>query len=249
MRTTRTAGYVLAASLATIALPVVLAWYVVGMWDHAGPALRQHAVVTPLWVVGALLADLCFAVLGVVTASTEYATGMIRSTFAAMPDRRGVLAAKAAVVAAVSLAGGEVEMFASYFATRAIVGDRQIRFLATPIGHEIPVLLSLGVGVAVFALVGLGLGFILRSAAGAIVTLIAGFLWLVPVIALHLPNPWGEYVSSVTIPNLAGELSGAPSLSAVTAPMLSSPAAFVVLVAYVAAALGLSSVLVRRRDV
>ncbi len=63
-------------------------------------------------------AILAVGVLGVLAFSTEYATGLIRTTFAAAPRRRAVLAAKATVIAAVTLVVGEVVAFASF----ALVG-------------------------------------------------------------------------------------------------------------------------------
>ena len=49
---------------------------------------------------GVIIAATLLGALAVRTVTTEYATGMIRSTFSAMPGRRLVIAAKAATVAA-----------------------------------------------------------------------------------------------------------------------------------------------------
>jgi ABC-2 type transport system permease protein len=53
-------------------------------------------------------AVLAVGVLGVLAFSTEYSTGLIRTTFASVPRRRAVLAAKAAVLGAVTLVAGEL---------------------------------------------------------------------------------------------------------------------------------------------
>ena len=52
--------------------------------------------------------------------SSEYGTGLIRTTFAAVPRRRVVLAAKAAVLGTVTLAAGEVVAFTSFPAVQAV---------------------------------------------------------------------------------------------------------------------------------
>jgi len=57
---------------------------------------------------GLALGQLVLGVLGVLAITTEFSSGMIRATFAAVPRRPMVLAAKAAVVAAVTLVAGEV---------------------------------------------------------------------------------------------------------------------------------------------
>ena len=61
---------------------------------------------------------LAVGVLGVLAFSSEYSTGLIRTTFAAVPRRWAVLAAKAAVVGAAALIAGEVLAFASFVLTR-----------------------------------------------------------------------------------------------------------------------------------
>jgi hypothetical protein len=55
-------------------------------------------------LIGVNLAELAIGVLGVLVASGEYATGMIRATFTAVPRRLPVLVAKAGVLAAVTFA-------------------------------------------------------------------------------------------------------------------------------------------------
>jgi hypothetical protein len=55
-------------------------------------------------------------VLGVLTMTSEYTSGMIRATLTAIPNRPLLLTAKAAVFAAVALATGEVASFIAFFA-------------------------------------------------------------------------------------------------------------------------------------
>src|SRR6516225_4123662 len=62
------------------------------------------------------LAQLAFGALGVLAISSEYTTGLIRTTFAAVPRRRAVIAAKAAVIGVISLLVGELIAFATFFA-------------------------------------------------------------------------------------------------------------------------------------
>jgi ABC-2 type transport system permease protein len=62
------------------------------------------------------LAQLAFGALGVLAICSEYSSGLIRTTFAAVPRRRVVLAAKATVVGVVTLVIGEAIAFATFFA-------------------------------------------------------------------------------------------------------------------------------------
>src|SRR6185437_12041375 len=61
---------------------------------------------------GLLFGQLTLGILGALTLSSEFGTGSIGATFAAVPRRGRVLAAKAAVLAAVTLVAGEVLAFA-----------------------------------------------------------------------------------------------------------------------------------------
>jgi hypothetical protein len=103
----------------------------------------------------------------------EYATGTMRSSLAVVP-RRGVLfAAKAVTVTAVALLAGEVVVFGMFAVGRLIAGHRTMSFNATAVAPEVPHLLAGGLSVAVLALLGLGLGTVLRSTAGAVVSVVA----------------------------------------------------------------------------
>src|SRR3954465_3545346 len=76
---------------------------------------------------GAIVAQLLLGALGILMVTGEYGTGMIRSTFAAVPRRRIVLAAKAAVCGGAALTAGLVASFAGYLG-----GQLAIRGTAIP---------------------------------------------------------------------------------------------------------------------
>jgi ABC-2 type transport system permease protein len=71
-------------------------------------------------------------VLSVLTFTSEYASGLIRTTFTAVPQRWAVLAAKAAVTGAAALITGELLAFACFLFTQAILSGRH-RGLPCPI--------------------------------------------------------------------------------------------------------------------
>ena len=82
---------------------------------------------------GSLFSAIVFAVIGATAVTSEYGSGMMRITLTATPRRGRVLAAKAAVVAAVTLVAGLVTatttfvvaqlVFASYGVPTASLGD------------------------------------------------------------------------------------------------------------------------------
>ncbi len=246
---TRSTWYtLLGAAVVGVGIPVVVAWYAVRLWDGHPPAIRSHLTVTPLAPFAAWLAALALAVLGVLTMTSEHATGLIGTSLAAVPRRPWLFAAKAIAVGVFALTAGEAIVFTAFLLTRWIVGDRPIPFLTYRFPQEIHVLLSLGLGVMVFALVGLGAGALLRGATPVIVVVVVGCGYALPLIALHPPAPWNDRLAAVLLPKLAGQLSGSPQLTAVAHPLLSPPEALVVMAAYLAAAVGGGVAARTRRD-
>jgi ABC-2 type transport system permease protein len=127
------------------------------------------------------LGELIIVVLGALVITSEYSTGMIRTSLTVMP-RRGVLyAAKAIVFAAVSLVLSLVTSFAAFFTGQVILSEKHINTtLAQPFALR-AVLLSAAV-VTVFGLLAYGAGAIIRNTAGAI-TAILGMVFLLPLLA------------------------------------------------------------------
>ncbi|MFD0662172.1 ABC transporter permease subunit [Thermocatellispora tengchongensis] len=195
-----------------------------------------------------MVASLAMAVLGMLAITSEHATGMIRATYAAIPDRRRVLAAKAAVVGAVALVTGQVTVLGTAALEKLIVAGRPIRGQsAQSIAEQLPHILAMGLMVAVFALFGLGLGAILRSTPGALSTL-AGLWYVLPIVVNNLPEPWHEWVGSVLPGALAGQLAGTGNPNSVYGSSLPPAAALAVMAAYAVVPLAVAVHLDRRRD-
>jgi ABC-2 type transport system permease protein len=134
------------------------------------------------------LGELVIVVLGALVITSEYSTGMIRTSLAVMP-RRGVLyAAKAIVFAAVTLTISLVTSFLDFFIGQAILSTKHYNATLTQPGVLRAVLLSAAI-VTVFGLLAYGAGAVIRHSAGAI-TSILGLIFLIPLLAEALPPPW-----------------------------------------------------------
>jgi hypothetical protein len=168
--------FVLAAGLIGLAILVMAheRWATMSAVDRASFDPTNNSY----W--GLAIGQLAIGVLGVLTVTSEFSSGMIRATFAAAPRRPLVLAAKAAVVAAVTLVAGEVLAFAAFAIGQAV--------LKAPAPHAtlgqpgvLRAVLMAGAYPALIALIGLGLGALLRHTAGAISALV-GVLFVLPLI-------------------------------------------------------------------
>ncbi len=136
--------------------------------------------------IGLILGQLLTGALGVLAMTTEFSSGMIRATFAAAPRRPLVLAAKAAVLGAVTLAAGEISAFAAFIAGQAaLIAPAPPATLSQP--GVLRAVAMAGAYPALIALVGLGIGAIIRHTAGAICTLV-GVLFVLPLLFTPLSS-------------------------------------------------------------
>jgi ABC-2 type transport system permease protein len=141
------------------------------------------------------IAQLAIGVLGVLIVTSEYSTGAIRSGLTAVPRRGRFLAAKAAVVAALTFATVEITAFAAFFLGQALISGHAP---TADLGQSgvLRALIGCGLDGALIGLFGLALGALVRNAAGAISVLVAVF-FVLPAIAQALPasikNPVEEF--------------------------------------------------------
>lgn len=248
LRSLRAMLYIIVVAAAGVLVAALLAWYAAKGWDRATPERRGEFSLGPMAELTSWGAQLCMAVLGVLAITSEYSSGMIRTSLVAVPQRRALLAAKATVVAGLALIVGLVITFVTFLVSRAIIADRPMRFYTSAVSEEIPLLLALGLSVMVFALVGLGLGAVLRSSAGAIAT-IAVLWYILPTLTSFLPEPWRDRAASLVLMSLPRQLAGAESAGVTALDGILSPmGALAVLMAYVAAPLGGAAILISRRD-
>jgi ABC-2 type transport system permease protein len=151
---------------------------------------------------GAYASQLTFGALGVLLITGEYATGMIRATLSAVPRRLPVLWAKLAVFAIVAVVTAEVALLASFLAGQAILsGQHAGASLSDP--GVLRAVAGTGCYLALTGVLGMALGFIIRSTAGALATLF-GIVLVLPLIGDLLPSTWAAHVTRY-LPSNAGQ--------------------------------------------
>jgi ABC-2 type transport system permease protein len=123
---------------------------------------------------------LAAASIGAITTFGEYTTGMVSTTFAAVPDRRAVVAAKVTVVGAVTLALGTIVSVTSFFTTNAMLASRHVGLSIHDPGC-LRAVAAYALIVPVSALIGLAFGAVLRHAAPSIVGAVV-LLFILPLL-------------------------------------------------------------------
>jgi ABC-2 type transport system permease protein len=197
---------------------------------------------TQLSQSGVGLAELTAGALGVLIMTGEYSTGQVRLTFTAVPRRLPVLWGKLAALAAALLMTCAAASLAAFFSVQAILASHHLGVSVTQPGVARAVLGS-ALALTVIALFGLGLGALLRNAAGGICALF-GVLYGLTIAALFLPaHP--DHVIRPYLPE-----NSVSAVTAVTRPssMLGPWAGFGLFCLYTAVTVGASAWLLRRRD-
>ena len=152
-----------------------------------------------------------------------------------------MLAAKATVIAAVTLVVGEVVAFASFALVQALLSGKHLGVSLSRPGVPGAVLAD-GLLMFVVASMGVGLGAIVRHTAGGIAALV-GLIFLPAILGL-LPPPWGARVGRFTLLDAARQVTALHP-----APDLFAPAAsLLVLLAWPALTLLAAAPLITRRD-
>jgi hypothetical protein len=194
-------------------------------------------------LAGVQLAQIAAGVLGVLLITSEYASGLIRASFAAVPRRLPVLWGKAALLAAATVAACLPVAVAAFLAGQSILGRQH---LAVPLSQPgvARALLGSALYLAVAARLGLGLGALLRSTAGAISALF-GLLFAVQIAAGFLPGSWSGEVGKF-LPATAGQ--AVTTIHPDPAVSLAPWTGFGVFCLYAAAVLGFAAIRMRRGD-
>jgi hypothetical protein len=163
LRTVRSTWYLVASFAACM---IGLAMLAAGHENYAQMSAAGRASFDPTndALLGLVLGQLLLGALGVLVITTEFSSGMIRATFAAAPGRPLVLAAKAAVLGAVTLAAGEISAFAAFFAGQAMLKAPAPHATLGQPGVLRAVAMS-GAYPALIALISLGIGAIIRHTA------------------------------------------------------------------------------------
>jgi ABC-2 type transport system permease protein len=147
---------------------------------------------TAVSLSGLQLAQLAIGVLGALLITGEYATGTIRTSFAAVPRRLPVLWGKAIGYALAVLALCVPATFAAFLVGQSILSSEHLDTTLSQPGAARAVLGG-ALYLAAVGLLGLGLGALLRSTAAAVGALF-GLLFAPQILVGFLPSTWSDHI-------------------------------------------------------
>jgi ABC-2 type transport system permease protein len=222
-----------------VAVVAMIGYGAINTASHTGP---QPASFDPVLtsLSGILVAQLAIGILGVLVVTSEYSTGMIRSTFAAAPQRHLVIAAKAGAFGAIAVAVGTVASVIAFLVGQAILGAHGVSLTSPGAARSI---IGVGLYLGLLAILAVALGTIVRRTAGAIAALV-GLILILPALLLTVPAS----IQHTVVKFLPGNAGQAIFTTSKDSSTLAPWAGLAVFSLYVAAAATISMVLVRRRD-
>ena len=215
--------------------------------------------------------QLIIAVLGALTITSEYSTGMIRTSLTAMPRRGTVFAAKLIVFTTLTLIVSLITSFVSFFVAQAAMSGSGVSaslfhsvtiplngnqngppssatFNGTIVispGTVLTAIIGCALFVTVVALIAFALGSIIRHTAGAITSAI-GLMFVLPIIIQILPDTWRWDVMRF-FPDAAGRVLSV-TIGQHIQHLWSAWPQFGVTLVYAAVLLAIGGFLFRKRD-
>lgn len=191
---------------------------------------------------GTLFAQFAIGVIGVLFVSSEYSSGSIRTSLAAVPRRLRLVAAKCVVLSIVVIIVAELASFITFILGQSIYsGVVPTASLANAAVFRS--VLFAGLYLTMLSLIGLGLGLILRQSAASI-SVFTSLLLIVPIITLLLPQSWQNTMDRYE-PSQLGQAMMSPTPATFS---FSAWVALLVLAIYTAAIVGAGTAMLARRD-
>jgi ABC-type transport system involved in multi-copper enzyme maturation permease subunit len=237
---------------------------------HNNPGNKAGFDATQMSLIGFFeLGQLIIAVLGALTITSEYSTGMIRTSLTAMPRRGTVYLGKLIVFTTVTLIVSLVTSFLAFFVGQAMlsgtgvaaslfhattvpaagfVSPNSVQFsgsLTISAGTVLRAVVGSALFVTVVALIAYGLGAIIRHTAGTITSVI-GLLFVLPIIIAILPGQWHFDIVRF-FPDAAARVLSV-TVGQGNEHLWSAWPQFLVTIAYAVVALTVGAYLFRKRD-
>jgi ABC-type transport system involved in multi-copper enzyme maturation permease subunit len=214
-------------------------------WSHTQPQDRLTFDPTQASIAGLFfLGQLVIVVLGAMTVTAEYSTGMIRTSLTAMPRRAVMYTAKVVVFAVIAFAVTIAAAFVAFFLGQSLLAStHDTATLSQP--NVLRAVIGSAVYVTTCGLFAYAAGAILRHTAAAISSVI-GLLFVIPILSNLLPRTWRQDVDR-WLPDAAGRALSA-TVGQPDAHLFAPWNQYIVFAVYTVILLVAGAVLFRTRD-
>ncbi|MFC5804927.1 ABC transporter permease [Streptomyces formicae] len=185
IRTVASTTWTLVSAFAvTVAMSAALCAVMAATFDDLPELERATFDPTLISFSGMVLGQLAMVVFGVLVVGTEYSSGMIRTSLAAVPQRATFLFSKITIAGVLALVVGMVTSFLTFFLGQALLGEHR-----TTIGAEnvLRAVVGGGLYMGLIAIFSMGVAAMLRSSMLSLGILMP-FFFLVSQILAAVPG-------------------------------------------------------------
>jgi ABC-type transport system involved in multi-copper enzyme maturation permease subunit len=226
----------------TIGLGVLITWLIRSHYHDMPVAQKLTFDPVSASLGGIIFAEFAVGVIGALFISSEYTSGAIRTTLAAVPNRVRLIMAKVLVLVVSMFIISEIVCMSTFLIGMAIFSG-VVPTDSLSSGPVLRAVLLSGVYLTLLALLSFALGVILRQSIASI-SVFVSLLLIVPLIGFFFPQSWQNDFQKYEPINLGGSM-----MSVVSKPESFAPwGAFAVLVIYVIVLLGVGLTMFQRRD-
>jgi len=233
---------VLVFAILTIGLGALITFAIRSHWNQTGRLDRLTFDPVSTSLAGTIFAQFAVGVIGSLIITSEYTSGSIRTTLAAVPNRLRLVVSKLIVLAVSMFVISEIVCFIAFLVGQAIYKG-VVPTASLSNGAVLRSVVLGGVYLTLLTALGFGLGLILRQSAASI-SVFVSLLLILPILVIFLPTSWqnsfSKYEPSVLGRAMMSTSTPAESFGAWTALLF--------LVLYVVVALTAGTMLLQRRD-
>jgi ABC-2 type transport system permease protein len=247
LRTLRSSWALMIIAFGALAgIGIALSWSTIADFSHMHGRELDHFNALTDSMTGFELSTLAIGVLGILFMAGEYSTGQIRSSLGAVPKRLPVLFTKAGLLAILTFVTMLPAALITFFVSQKILSKQHIQTT-----WSTPTVARTVIGVALYltviAVIGVGLGALIRNIAGGIAAFV-GIMIVLPAIAGGLPVRWGDRINKYLPSNAGRALLNFQSDFQSSNLNFKPWTGFTVFVAYALALLAIAAVMLKRRD-
>jgi ABC-type transport system involved in multi-copper enzyme maturation permease subunit len=171
----------LSTFLVSLVLSAAFSWFLRTNFNELDSSDRERFDAAAFGFFGLQFGQIMIVIFGVLVVSTEYTTGMIRSSLAAVPQRGVLLAAKIGVGGLLALAVSAVTVFVTFFTAQSMIGSAHNVSISDP-GVTRAVLGAVAY-MTLICVFSMGVAAMLRSSVLSLGILIPLFFIVSPILA------------------------------------------------------------------
>lgn len=234
---------VLTMFVLTLGLGALVTIAVHGHWNTMTAANKIGFDPVATSLVGVILAQFAVGVIGALFVTSEYSSGSMRTSLAAVPKRTELALGKALVLLMSMLVVCEVACFAAFLMGQAFLAGPGVPTASLSNPTVLRTVFLTGLYLTLMSMLGLGLGLIIRHSA-ATISVFVSILLIIPLIFVFLPASWRNAVQRYEPSELGHSMSAYVPVSG----DFSAWAAAVMLAIYVVGVFIVGTTMLSRRD-